>query len=97
LEEKGAVRAAADFRLRCIRRGSRATVEAFRKRVSRKEVEKDSASRSPLWSLLSAHLPLAWSLLRHPRAVAAVMKREARNTPLDLWFSPPRRAAGSNL
>src|SRR5262249_53134843 len=32
LEEKGPVRAAADLRLRCIRRGSRATFEALRKK-----------------------------------------------------------------
>jgi hypothetical protein len=100
MEEQGAVRAAADFRVRCRRRGARGTLAAVREALSaRSAAASGTASpgrggRTPPLSRFRAlardYIPLAWSLVRHPRSVAAVTERESRKSMLDSWCSPER-------
>jgi hypothetical protein len=89
LEEKGTLRAAAELRLRW--RGSRAKerTEVLRRILWPKDVTANGSPKprlsAPLPTRLGHYVRLTWTLLRHPRAVAAVARREARKSRLDSW------------
>jgi len=94
LEEKGPLRLAAELRLRWRERGSRAKIDSLRRVVWPAAMKGSGSPKPPLSTSLGARLgryiPLTWTLLRHPRAVAAIVRREARKSRLDSWFSEVR-------
>jgi hypothetical protein len=82
LEHKGTMGEAGEVRLR------------WRRRVPRENWAMIGRSLSPgptpvtLVRRLLDYVPLAWSLVRHPRAVDAIARRQADKSKLDAWCSP---------
>jgi len=83
LEDKGPLRLAAELRLRWRTRGSRAKIDSLRRFVWPAAAKGNGAR-------LGRYFPLTWTLLRHPRAVTAIVRREARKSRLDSWCATAR-------
>jgi hypothetical protein len=100
LEEKGTLRMAAELRLRWRGSGAKERIEALRRIFWPKTVTGNGSAKPPspvsLGTRLGRYFPLTWALLRHPRAVAAVARREARKSRLDSWCSGRSEGSGAD-
>jgi hypothetical protein len=100
LEEKGTLRMAAELRLRWRGSGAKERVEALRRLLWPKTVTGNGSAKPPspvpLRTRLGRYFPLTWTLLRHPRTVAAVARREARKARLDSWCSGRSEGSGAD-
>jgi hypothetical protein len=94
LEEKGPLRKAAELRLRWRESGSRERRDALRRVLRPAAMNGNGSAKTPLpvpvGERIGRFLPLTWTLLRHPRAVAAIVRREAKKSRLDSWCSEAR-------
>jgi hypothetical protein len=94
LEEKGRLRMAAELRLRWRRSGFREKTDVLRRVVWPKATMENGSAKAPptirVAERLGRYVPLTWTLLRHPRAVTAIVRREARKARLDSWCATAR-------
>jgi hypothetical protein len=82
LEHKGTIGEAGEVRLRWRRRWPRENWAVIGRTLS------PGPTPVTLVRRLLGYAPLAWSLVRHPRAVDAIARRQADKSKLDAWCSP---------
>jgi len=82
LEQKGTIGEAGEVQLRWRRRVPREKWAVIARTLAPEATSVSLARR------LLGYVPLAWSLVRHPRAVNAIARRQADKSKLDAWCVP---------